>query len=307
MFWGNKDVIAIGGGKGGIGKSTFTANLGSVLSMRGCGTVLVDADLGAANLHSITGVTYPEKTLDDFIKGRQGDLEDTLLSTPFENMRLLSSASDILSIAAPNYKQRQKLYRAINKLDTDIILFDIAAGTHSRAIDFFSLAPIGIIIVEPTPLSLENAFTFLKNLLLRHLLRIFFHNRPVTDYIKSVTDPRNPQRLLHFNDLLSELEKRGPEKIQRFREQFLQKHVQMYIVANNMRSPQQISVTEKFARIIKRYLTLDMSILGGLPYEPRMNQALAKRTPLVKLYPDSEYAAALNDIIHNLPLKKHSR
>ncbi|MBD3393259.1 MAG: P-loop NTPase, partial [Chitinivibrionales bacterium] len=189
MIWGNKNVLAIGGGKGGVGKSSLAANLGVLLAQRGHAVVLVDADLGAANLHTITGVTYPEKTLDDFIQGRQGSLEDTLLDTPQAGLRLLSSASDVLSIAAPNYTQRQKLLRGIKKLDADTVIFDLAAGTHTRAIDFFSLAPYGIILVEPTPTSLENAYSFVKNLMLRHLMRVFYHEKETREFIKNATDP----------------------------------------------------------------------------------------------------------------------
>ena len=57
----------IGGGKGGIGKSLFTANVGITLAQMGNRVCVIDADLGGANLHSCLGVTQPMATLDDFM------------------------------------------------------------------------------------------------------------------------------------------------------------------------------------------------------------------------------------------------
>jgi len=302
MFWGGKAVIAIGGGKGGVGKSSLAANLGVCMARKGRSVVLVDADMGAANLHTIIGVTYPERTLDDFIQGREKDLSATLLETPYPNLRLLSSASDILSLAAPNYSQRQKLLRAIRKLSADTIIFDIAAGTHSRAIDFFSLAPYGVILVEPTPTSLENAYAFLKNLMVRHLLRIFFHNKPIKEFISQATDPRDPSRVLQLNEIIERLSAMDPDTTSKFRTMFTEPAAGISLVVNSVRAPHQFNIADRFVRIIKRYLTLDLRVLGALPYEPRMDDAIVGRTPFVVMFPESGYARGLEHILFNMKL-----
>src|SRR6476620_6664089 len=77
-------VIAVGGGKGGIGKSLGSANLGSALAKRGAKVVLVALDLGGANLHTCLGVGQPKVTLSDFIDRKVQNLEDVLVPTPFE-------------------------------------------------------------------------------------------------------------------------------------------------------------------------------------------------------------------------------
>jgi flagellar biosynthesis protein FlhG len=297
MFWGDKIVIAVGGGKGGIGKSTFSANLGVSMAARGKRVVVIDADLGAANLHTILGVRYPEKTLDDFISNRNTDLESTLVETAYANLRLLSSASDVLSLASPNYTERQRLFRAIQKLKVDVIIFDIAAGTQQRATDFFSLAPIGIILVEPMPTSLENAFSFLKNLLVRGLLRRFYHDKEITAFIQNTVDPRSNEKLLHFSDLLVKLEEKAPAKVSAYRQLFLEGVCKMYLVVNSLKSQSQLQVADKFARIVKRYLALNMEILGILPYETAMDDAVINRTPFVIKHPESPYAKGIADII----------
>src|SRR5882724_10833048 len=69
-------IIAVGGGKGGIGKSLVSANLGIALAQRGSSVVLVDADLGGANLHSCLGVAQPQVSLSDFVNRNVARLED---------------------------------------------------------------------------------------------------------------------------------------------------------------------------------------------------------------------------------------
>ncbi len=297
MFWGNKIVIAVGGGKGGVGKSTFSANLGVSMAARGKSVLVIDADLGAANLHTILGVRYPEKTLDDFLSNRHTDLESTLVDTAFANLRLLSSASDVLSLASPSYPERQRLFRAIQKLNVDVIIFDIAAGSQQRATDFFSLAPIGIILVEPVPTSLENAFSFLKNLLVRGLLRRFYHDKEITSFIQNTVDPRSSEKILHFSDLLLKLEEKSPAKVGAYRQLFLEGVCKMFVVVNSVKNQSQIQVAEKFCRIIKRYLALNIEVLGVLPYETAMDDSVINRTPFVAKYPQSPYAKGVADII----------
>lgn len=303
MNWGNKSAISIAGGKGGIGKSSFTTNLGVVLSQQGKRVVLVDADIGAANLHTMVGVSYPKKTLADFFRSTDVELEDVLVDTPYPGLRLLSTASDILAIVSPNYKMNQRLFRAFQRLDTDVIVFDIAAGTHHRAIDFFALAPVGIVIVEPIPTALENAFLFTKNLLFRFLLRMFYHDVEMKRFIQSSLQPKEESKLLQFGELLEQIEGRAPDKIRQLREYFSADKFKMCIVGNCVRNPAQQQVFDRFAKIVKRYLGLSPRIVGYLPYEERMDIAITHRTPLVVKYPQSPYLGAMQDIVQSLPLK----
>lgn len=300
MNWGNKKAISVAGGKGGIGKSSFVANMGVALSKHGS-RVIVDADIGAANLHTIIGVAYPKKTLADFCNDPNETLENVLVETPYENLRLLSSANDILSIASPNYKMNQRLFTAIQRIKTDIIIFDIAAGTHYRAIDFFALAPVGIIIVEPVPTSLENAFLFFKNLLFRFLLRMFYRDTEMKTFINKLLTSKDDSKILQFNHLLEKLEEIAPVKISAYRQYFVKAKYKMCIVANSVRTPSQQEIIKNFAKIVKRYLGLSPLILGYLPFEPYFDTAISHRTPFVIKYPEAEYTKALNEIINNIP------
>ena len=69
-------IISIGGGKGGVGKSTITANIGTALSQKGFSIVFIDADLGGANLHLCLGVRRPRAGLQDIYKRNRKSITD---------------------------------------------------------------------------------------------------------------------------------------------------------------------------------------------------------------------------------------
>jgi flagellar biosynthesis protein FlhG len=86
-------IVAVGGGKGGVGKTLVAANLALALAGRGQRCLLVDADLGGANVHTVLGVPPPLVTLSDVVSHR-ATLDDVTVSTPFENLRFVSGALD---------------------------------------------------------------------------------------------------------------------------------------------------------------------------------------------------------------------
>jgi flagellar biosynthesis protein FlhG len=300
MQWGNKFVISVGGGKGGIGKSSFAGNLGVELAKTGKRVVVIDADLGAANLHTIIGIAHPQRTLKDFIQKRYGSLKDVLTESPYPNLQLLSSASDVLSLSYPTYKEKQRLFSEIQKLDTDIIIFDIAAGTNQRAIDFFTLAPVGIVLIQPIPTSLENAFSFLKNLVVRHLVRIFYNDKETSAFIMQASDSPTAEKSMEISDIIRTLESKAPEKMVLFKRQILETTSKFCVVSNNIKTTGQVIVAEKFSKIVKRYLSLNMTVLGNLPFEMFMDRAISERVPFVSKYPDSGYAKGVQDIAANI-------
>src|SRR5512140_2964865 len=96
-------VVAIGGGKGGIGKSLVSANLGIALAQRGAKTVIVDADLGGANVHTCLGLPQPTVSLSHFIEKRVEHLDQVLVPTGIERLQLISGAADTLDAANPKH------------------------------------------------------------------------------------------------------------------------------------------------------------------------------------------------------------
>ena len=122
-------IWPIGGGKGGTGKSFFTGSLGFLLAKHGYKTLLIDVDLGAANLHTIVGVPNPPKSISDFINKRVDTLEETVVATPLPNLYLISGAMNNLDVANLAHEQKMKILRNVARLSYDYILLDLGAGT----------------------------------------------------------------------------------------------------------------------------------------------------------------------------------
>src|ERR1035438_5027948 len=94
-----KKVWAVGGGKGGVGKSFVISNLAISLARTGKKVIAIDLDLGGANLHTALGCDIPRTTLNDFLIGQCGKLDDLLVKTSISNLSFISGANDSVGIA----------------------------------------------------------------------------------------------------------------------------------------------------------------------------------------------------------------
>lgn len=142
-------ILPIGGGKGGSGKSFLSGSLAVLLAREGFRTLVIDVDLGAANLHTIIGVTHPRLSLSDFINKRVSNLADTIIATPTPLLFMISGAMNNLDIANLAHEQKMKVLRHIVKLPYDYILLDLGAGTSFNTLDFFMISDHGIFVTTP--------------------------------------------------------------------------------------------------------------------------------------------------------------
>jgi len=153
-------IVAIAGGKGGVGKSTVAANLALAIGRLGQRVALVDADLGAANLHTMMGALHPTRSIADFLDHNIDSLDEARLNVA-PNVDLIPGASRPGSANLPA-AQKLRLIRAIAKLDADCILVDVGAGTSYTVVDLVGSADLKLFVVAPQLPSLHNAYALLK-------------------------------------------------------------------------------------------------------------------------------------------------
>jgi len=109
-------IFAVAGPKGGVGKSTISANLAIALANMGKSVVIADLDLGAANLHALFGIKDTDHSLDDFILKKVMNLADIVMETEVPNLQFICGGSQIPNIANMPYQQKKKLINHLMKL-----------------------------------------------------------------------------------------------------------------------------------------------------------------------------------------------
>ncbi|MDZ7344013.1 MAG: AAA family ATPase, partial [candidate division KSB1 bacterium] len=194
-------IITVGGGKGGIGKSVICCSLGVALAECGARVIVVDADLGGANLHTVMGLYLPSRTLHDFITRKVKTLGEIVLPTAVERLQLICGAPGIVGFAQIEYWEKMKLIRHLRKLEADFVLVDIGAGMSLNEIDLFNAGDIPIVVVNPEPTSIQECYNFIKVAVFRRLRRVFSDSPMVVELLNRCKDPS------HVNDrrLLAEL------------------------------------------------------------------------------------------------------
>src|SRR5439155_20842244 len=140
-------IWAVGGGKGGTGKSLVAASLGIHLAQMGRRVILVDGDLGAPNLHTVLGLDPPALSLSDFVKRRFESIETVVSATGVPRLSLISGARNSLDIESLKHFQKTRLLRVLMTLPVDVVLLDLGAGTSLNVLDLFSLADRGLLVI----------------------------------------------------------------------------------------------------------------------------------------------------------------
>ncbi len=158
-------VIAITSGKGGVGKTNFAVNLGISLSRAGNKVLLLDADLGMANIDIVLGV-IPPFNLFNVIRGEKS-LAETVISGP-EGLQILAGGSGVYELAELSSWQLDRLIQGFQDLDNslDYLLIDTGAGIGRQVLSFLASAQETIIVTTPEPTAVTDAYGLIKMLYL---------------------------------------------------------------------------------------------------------------------------------------------
>jgi flagellar biosynthesis protein FlhG len=156
-------VVAITGGKGGVGKTNIAVNLSLALAEAGARVLLFDADLGLANVDVVLGIT-PPLTLDNVMR-REAELEQVVYTGPF-GLHFLPGGTGFAALANAGTLEIVRLLGQLRALerDHDLIILDTAAGIADNVLRFVQAADDVVIVSTPEPTALLDAFGLLKAL-----------------------------------------------------------------------------------------------------------------------------------------------
>lgn len=166
----NTMSLAIMSGKGGVGKSNLSLNLGYSLAQKGHGLLLMDCDLGLANLDVLLGIT-PDRNLQDVLLSG-ADVRNAIVKNAAASLDkktagafdILPAASGVPELTDMNSDMRDLLIKRINPAlrDYKIILMDLGAGIHGTVQSFAAMAAIRVIVLTPEPTALTDAYALIK-------------------------------------------------------------------------------------------------------------------------------------------------
>ncbi|TSE23457.1 Flagellum site-determining protein YlxH [Tepidimonas sediminis] len=209
-------VIAITSGKGGVGKTFLSANLAAALTRRGLRVLVLDADLGLANLDVVLNL-YPKLTLHDVFTGKC-TLEEAIVAAP-GGFSVLLAGSGMVEYSRLTPEVREDFLRLIGEVVPryDVVLLDTGAGISDVVLFALSLASEVLLVATPEPTSLTDAYATIKVLATqqqRQLIRLVVNQaarpgdgRAITQQLQTVLNrfvgagPGGGVRLVHMGDI----------------------------------------------------------------------------------------------------------
>ena len=285
----DKRIWAIGGGKGGTGKSFVAANLGLHLASLDRDVILLDADLGAPNLHTLLGLRPAHPDLGDFLTGAVPSLEAAAVATPYRNLRLIKGSENILFIANVAHFRKLRLLRQVRQLATQNVILDLGTGSSYNTLDFFLSANPGLVVTTPEPTAIENTYLFLKSCIMR-VLKLYMDHYKIRDLHQKMLDQieKNSQSLYSFFKSLMETDRSYGTILYRALRTF-----RPCLVMNKARGEDDVRLGRSVADVARKYLLIDMKYLGAIPYDDDVTGSLRALRPY---YPDHRNAAAAKAI-----------
>jgi flagellar biosynthesis protein FlhG len=292
----DKRIWAIGGGKGGTGKSFVAASLGLHLASLDREVVLVDTDLGAPNLHTLLGLKAGHPDLGDFLTNRVPTLDEAAIGTPFSHLRLVRGTENILFVANINHYKKLRLLRHLRQAAAPTVILDLGTGSSFNTLDFFLSANPGIVVATPEPTAIENTYLFLKSCIMR-VLKLYMDHYKIRDLHQRMLEQieKNSQSLYGFFRSLMESDRTYGTILYRALRGF-----RPCLVMNKTRDERDVLLGRSVADVARKYLLIDMKYLGALPYDEDVQTSLRGLRPFYLDHKDSAAARAVRQIAEEL-------
>ncbi len=287
-------MIGIGGGKGGVGKSLIAANLGIAIAELGFRTVLVDADLGAPNQHTLFGMDRPGLTLGQFLRKEVDSLEEVVRPTGARRLFLVPGVGAIHGAANLPHAQKLKVLRHIRRLDAEVVLIDVGAGVSFNVLDFFEAADLRLVVTTPQLPALQNAYCFLKAAVYRGLHKRI-ENHAQREAFKAATARIETERIRDLRDRAAHFDAGLDDAFDQVTGGFATR-----VVGNMLEGPHQRKVMLALTRMAHDFLDIELPLAATLPMSRFMHESVTQRRPFLLSHSTSAAAGTLRELASTL-------
>src|SRR6187402_2193847 len=305
---GVKHVIAVGGGRGGVGKSVVAVNLAVYLAQLGRKVLLIDADPAGAELHTALGLgqlVAPTSGTGGAAAAaaalRSGDdtsEEDDLTATPTQvpGLMLVPQLYRTGSTVPVRPGRKARWARELKNLEADYVLLDLGAGTQPATLDLFLTADFGICVSTPEPPSVEASYRFMRAVFLRALRRALVKDRyklRMVERAESELGPLpSPQELVHaiarYDTTLGNLAARELSRIR------------PRLVVNNSRLRPDTDLGPAMCDLARQHLGVNFDYVGHIEQDDAVWLSVVHRRPLLIDSPTSKSARNLERIARRI-------
>ncbi len=284
-------IIPIAGGKGGVGKTFLTANLGIALASMGRRTIVVDLDLGGSNLHSFLGLPNRHAGIGDFLKARTAELEDLLAPTHTPNLRFLPGDGKTPFMANIPHAQKMRLLPRLAKLPADYILLDLGAGATFNTLDFFRMSPNGVVVGATEYPSIMSMMSFLKSFLIRAIERILAKTPRVPELMRELYNKPMSDHQLNIEQLTARIYEISPEAAEKISS--IRSYFRPRVVFNRVDDLAELSVTDQIDENLKKATGLEVDYFGCIFEDGDVRQSVKNMTTYLPSYEASPAAEEL--------------
>lgn len=287
----NPQVWAFGGAKGGVGRSVTCALTACELVRRGSRVILLDFDLGSANLHTLLGVMQPKANLEQWILGRAQRLDEVCSPTLLKGLSLISGASSIYNPSHPTADQLRRLIHESLQLEADYILIDLGAGIHPHTLDFFNVAGQSFIITTPEPTSIQNSYAFYRAALLRRLEVTLAQHPWLEKILRRASLAKGDARITSLGQLLDMVRELNYELSREVMTHLMS--LKAPLIINRAYPEDQTQVLKALGSICSQYLQIHLEHALTIPEDKYLRGAVRSLQPLHELKSD----APVNEVL----------
>jgi flagellar biosynthesis protein FlhG len=268
-----------------------SSNLGVILAKRGYRTTLVDLDTGGANLHVLFGHFHPTVTLTDFLDRKVKTLQEVVQPlSVHQNLSLISGTGDTLLTSNLPHPKRKRLLNHLRKLDGDIVLVDVGAGTHFHTLDFFLFANGHLTVATPDPTSVLDLYRFIKLAAIRRVLSAFLARDPIATALSN----REFQSIQEVLTAVGQTNEAGTAIAQAALESF-----RPCLIMNRMGRASKVN-TLHLQQMVQQYIGTELHVLGQIPQEEAVERSIQHYLPVVDHNPHSAAAKAFDYVVDRL-------
>ncbi len=288
-------IVSIASGKGGVGKSVVASNLGLLLARHGKRVVLVDLDIGGANLHILFGQLQPSKSISDFLSRKVQSLEEVAQEVEWgSGLRLIPGTGQTLATANLPYAKKQRLMRHLKNLDADIVLLDCPPGTSYQSLDFFLQGDAQMVVANPDPTSVIELYRFLKLAAIRKVL-----TQVLSREQGGVKAFLMEEEFSSIDEVLAAIGDDGQGTYEAAMQTLLE--FNPLFVLNRIIPNSKLTIAY-LQQMVGKFIGGDLVMLGEIPADESVEQSMRIFQPVVDLAPNSPASKELDQIMHRLLL-----